>query len=570
MIYFKKIKFKNFLSYGNKFTEIILDRDKKTVLLGESGSGKSTLLDALKFVCFNKPYRNITKNQLVNTINNKDCIVEIEFDKGNKKYKIVRGIKPNIFEIYCNGKLINQDSAAKDYQKFLENNILGFNSKSFDQIVVVGASNFTPFMQLKPADRRTIIEELLDLQVFGVMGNISKERVSGIKSNLQNLENEISIIFEKIKIHEKHIVDLENDQSERINKIKNIILETESDIEKYQNNISSIESTLESLKPKLSVEGSINQKVNKFNSDILVLKNKISSLEKDKKFFEENSTCTTCKQEICDELKNTNIDKFDSDIYLLNVDIEKNEKELIECTKLKSKIEKIKSEYLNQQSELKVAKAVLDNHNSTLEKQKKELNELEKPSNNIENEKKELKRLKNELKRIDKDKEDLLNERKKYDFITDILRDSGIKSQIIKQYIPLINQHTNKFLSSMNFFSTFYLDENFNESIKSRGYDSFTYSSFSEGEKQRIDLALLLTWRVIAKTKNSVSTNLLVMDEIFDSYLDIEATEAAIDILNSKLFDNLNIFVISHKNNISDKFDNNIGFEKVKNFSRIK
>jgi DNA repair exonuclease SbcCD ATPase subunit len=569
MVKFVSIKWKNFLSYGNTWTEIELNKTNKTILLGESGSGKSTFLDALKFVCYNKPYRNITKPQLVNTINSKDCVVELILEKGNRSYKIIRGIKPNIFEIYCDGKLINQDANIRDYQLWFEKNVLGFNSKSFDQIVVVGAANFTPFMQLKPNDRRVIIEELLDLQIFGVMNNLLKVKYSETKDELIKMESKHDLIEEKIKLNNKFILELEKNREDEKIQLENEIKEKRDELESISSKIEVIEKEISSKKDSISNEKMLQETLQKVYSIDSEIKNSQKKIQVELDFFKNNTTCKTCKQDISEDIRNKSIGDREN---LIKSFLEKNakiESKINEIVNEKEKVEAVKSKIKTlEDNKIKIS-AIRDTVKDFLKDQEKKLLELSNPTQNVTDEKKKLLELEQELQELENKKAKIIEDRVIFDYAQNLLRDSGVKSQIIKQYLPLINKNTNKFLSSMNFFSTFYIDENFNEYIKSRGFDEFSYASFSEGEKQRIDLALLFTWRVIAKMKNSVGTNLLVMDEIFDSYLDIEATESVIELLNTNLFKNLNIFVISHKNNIADKFDEKIEFTKVKNFSKI-
>jgi DNA repair exonuclease SbcCD ATPase subunit len=570
MIYFEKIRFKNFLSYGNKWTEIDLKKSKKTILLGESGSGKSTFLDALKFVCFNKPYRNITKPQLVNSINSKDCVVEVEFSKGTKNFKIIRGIKPNIFEIYCDGVLVNQDASVRDYQIWLEKNVFGFNARCFDQIVVVGAANFTPFMELKPQERRVIIEELLDLQIFGVMNNILKDKVSSNKEEILNLENTLHLLKEKMKIHKSFIKDLEKDKKEKIELIKQKIEDKDREISDNKISIEQLEKEVLELSGKLTDEKDINSSLMDINAKQSQLRKDITSCKKEITFYSNNTNCNVCKQYIDEKFKENKIEETNNNIIISENELNQIEKEIESLIFKKESLEKIKVELNKKEKDLSVSQSILKNLQSNRVDLENEMNKLLSPTQNITDEKSKLKKLFEDYKNKEKLKEEKNNDKIIYDYAQNLLRDNGVKSQIIKEYLPLINQHTNKFLSLMNFFTNFYIDENFNESIKSRGFDDFTFCSFSEGEKQRLNLALLFTWRAIANTKNSVSTNLLVMDEVFDSYLDLEATENVLEILDSSLFKNINVFVISHKNIIADKFDDKIEFTKVKNFSEVK
>ena len=569
MIIFNKVRWKNFLSTGNNFIEINLSKNRSTILLGESGSGKSTLLDAISFGLFNKPFRNINKNNLINMINQKNCLVEVEFTIGKQNYLIRRGIKPTIFEIYCNDKIINQDSHSKDYQQYLEKQILKFNYKSFTQIIVLGASNFTPFMQLKPADRRVIIEGLLDIEIFSLMNSILKKRISNLKNDIQQNEFSLSIVKEKIEMHKKHLENLSQSKQEKIDKNMSIIESNKSQIIELENINEKYENKINELLEQVNFKDDVLSQISKIKSIKEKLEISIKKSNKEISFYEDNDSCPTCTQSIPSDFKqvqiNENVNKIEewknglSDVgsAISKLDDKMNKVKVIE-----DEIDSIQTKILKNKSSISSIQKFIQK----IAKETLEMKEDEESSLNSD----ELNNFDNELLSLENDKQKFLMDRNIQDHVSSLLKDGGVKAKIIKQYLPLINKHTNIFLNSMNFFVSFNIDEEFNESIKSRGRDNFVYENFSEGEKQRIDLALLFTWRVIAKLKNSVNTNLLILDEVFDSYLDINATENVLQLLNSNMFKKNNIFVISHKQNISDKFNQVINFTKVKNFSIIK
>ncbi|CAB4141190.1 endonuclease subunit [uncultured Caudovirales phage] len=569
MITFTKIRWKNLLSTGNTFTEISLNDTKTCILLGQSGSGKSTLLDAISFSLFNRPFRNINKNQLINSVNEKNCLVEIEFDIGSQKYLIRRGIKPTVFEIYCDNNLINQDSHSKDYQQYLERSILKFNFKAFTQIVVLGASNFTPFMQLKPADRRVIIEGLLDIEIFSVMNSLLKQKVSSLKNSISENEFSFNLIKEKINLQLKYISDLSQNKQDKINENMEIIENNKKHVAALQKEIDSLVEKIEELKPGLSQKSELELQMNKIRE----IKNKLdSSIKKTNKeigFYQDNHTCPTCNQDIPDEFKLSEIaKKTDKILDWQNglTDVES------AVSKLLLKLDDIKSIELQIES---IQSSILKNRNMMdgahlfIKKVVKDTLLLKDNTQVFDDGKTKLDQLNEELKLLEEQKKTFSFQKAVQDLAITLLKDNGVKAKIIKQYLPLINKHTNIFLNAMNFFVTFNIDEEFTETIKSRGRDDFCYENFSEGEKQRIDLALLFTWRTIAKLKNSVNTNLLIMDEVLDSYLDTAATENVLQLLTSDMFKDSNIFVISHKETISDKFNKTIRFTKSKNFSTI-
>lgn len=569
MIVFKKVRWKNLLSTGNNFTEIDLCNNHTTILLGQSGSGKSTLLDAISFGLFNRPFRNINKNQLVNMINQKNCLVEIEFTIGTQNYLIRRGIKPTVFEIHCDGVLINQDSHSKDYQQYLERSILKFNFKAFTQIIVLGASNFTPFMQLKPADRRVIIEGLLDIEIFSVMNVLLKQKVSNLKNVAQENDYNLSLNKEKIDLQTKYISDLSHSKQEKIQENLITIDKNKAQMLDIEQQNTDLKSSVVSLRDKLQFKSDVLAQMSKIKEIKSKLDTNIKKARKEIVFYEENNNCPTCRQNIPADFKHVEISKKGDKISEWQNGL--NDVESAMC-KFLSKLEEaavIESEIESLQSQIVKNQSIIDGINQFIKKIAKETidmkNEESAPKDCVD----KLNELQEQAKKLEQNKEQFALQRNIHDLATALLKDNGVKARIIKQYLPLINKHTNIFLNAMNFFVTFNIDEEFNESIRSRGRDEFAYENFSEGEKQRIDLALLFTWRTIAKMKNSVNTNLLIMDEVLDSYLDTQATENVLQLLNSDMFRDTNIFVISHKDTISDKFKKTIRFTKSKNFSTI-
>ena len=553
MIMFQKLRWKNFLSTGNIFTEIDFTRNPTTLIVGENGSGKSTVLDALCFGLFNKPFRNINKPQLVNSINNKKMMVEIEFQVGDKEYKVVRGIKPNVFEIYCNDKFLDQDAALRDTQKYLEESVLKLNYKSFTQIVILGSASFTPFMQLPSASRREIIEDILDIQIFTTMNVLLKEKMNVLKEDIRIIEGEVELAKHKTKVQKDYIDTLEKDKATQIDNIKESIDETTAAIENNEQQLSQHES-------KKSLLGEPEKRKRELDNYRDRFFTGIKKAEKELKFYEENSDCPVCKQEICEDFKLTMSAEKSGEISNLEKSLKGLEKEYEEVSKILESWQEVSNNISAVQSDI----IGQERYKSKL---KDMLTEAQNNVTDISDEKSKLKDMakdvvaKNDIK-ASKNEEQHYNTAAAH-----LLKDSGIKTRIIKQYLPAINKLVNKYLQSMDFFVHFELDEKFNEIIKSRHRDKFSYASFSEGEKQRIDLALLFTWRTIAKMKNSASTNLLLLDEVFDSSLDNNGTDYVMQLLNT-IGDQTNVFVISHKGDqLFDKFRSQIKFEKKQNYS---
>ena len=567
MILFKTLRWKNLLSTGNYFSEIKLNNNANTLVIGTNGSGKSTMLDALCFALFGKPFRNVNKPNLVNSINGRDCVVEIEFDIGHKQYKIVRGIKPNVFEIYQDTVLLNQDAAVRDYQDYLEKFILKLNYKSFTQIVILGSASFTPFMQLSAADRRAIIEDLLDIQIFSTMNSLVKDRLSINKDITVAQKNEIVVLNQRYELKKEYQDKLNQDNEAKVK-------EYESEIQSSRETISTLSNEIDLLGKQCAILDAIVAKTSENERKIAALRkiesqieSKISKIVSDRHFYEHNADCPTCRQAITMEFKEGQL----GDILSKEQELTAGLTELCEKINAQQKVlDEIRaSEKVLQKTRIELAtkqtgKSGLE---STIKKLEKQIQELKKPKYENEDEN-ELEALQKQIEEAQDLLKQLLDEKTYFDVAATLLKDSGIKTNIIKQYLPVINKLINKYLTSMDFFVNFNLDESFKETIKSRHRDDFGYHNFSEGEKQRIDMALMLTWRAIAKLKNSTNTNLLILDEVFDSSLDVTGTEELMKILHA--LDDVNLFVISHKGDIlQDKFANTIRFDKVKNFSRI-
>jgi len=567
MILFKKLRWKNLLSTGNVFTEIDLNTHNTVLIVGENGAGKSTILDALSFVLFSKSFRKINKPQLLNSITKKGLVVEVEFSIGGNEYKIVRGIKPGIFQVYQNDILMNQSADMKDYQEILEKQILKVNHKSFCQVVILGSATFQPFMQLTAWQRREIIEDLLDLQIFTTMNNLLKNKII-LNNELNNqVVSNRKLVEEKIKIIKQHMLELQNNNEQLIEEKKQRILETDDQIDKLNNEFYSLEIKRKELEVSIEDESKISKKVKQLSELKHQIQAKRALINKDLNFFSQHDGCPTCKQIIDPtfkantvEEKVTELNDIDQGLSLLTTQYEEANDNL-------NKIMEIHSEINNQKMEIHKVRTKINSLNEYKEELGKEINKI-----NIKQDKNEDNRigdLEVELKEIEKKQIELSEEKNILNAAGSLLKDGGIKARIIKQYVPVINKLINKYLSAMDFFVQFELNEEFNETIKSRFRDEFSYASFSEGEKMRINLAILFTWRAVAKLRNSVSTNLLIMDEVFDSSLDSNGTEEFLKILNSLTLDT-NTFIISHKGDqLFDKFGKVIKFEKHKNFSKV-
>ena len=570
MITFKNLRWKNFLSTGDNWSEVNLTKAKTTLVVGHNGAGKSTMLDALSFALFGKAHRNISKAQLVNSINKKAAVVELDFSVSGREYKIIRGIKPNTFEIYVNGVMINQDSHAKEYQKILEQNIIKLNHKSFHQIVVLGSSSFIPFMQLSAQHRRDVIEDLLDINVFSKMNQILKEKTSGLKEEIKDCNHNIEVLKAKIDAQKKYIRDVEALNNEQREEKLKLIDEYQSEIGILQRQNSSLSDDVDSklqaaTEAKSKADREI-QEVSKFKTQFST---QIARLVKEVDFFESNDTCPTCSQSITEETKAVHVQHGKTRARELKEGIDEANQRLDKLGEIASANSEIISDCNEKQSLIASNNRSIAQFQSAIERTQAEISKLGQAT--------DVSQAKDDLDNYKSDQDSYtekklhLNEQFNYNLvIAEMLKDTGIKTKIVKQYIPVINKLVNQYLQVLDFFVSFNLDENFNETIKSRHRDDFSYASFSEGEKQRIDLALLFTWRMIAKMKNSVATNLLILDETFDSSLDHEGVDNLMKILYT-LGDDTNVFVISHKGEILEgRFSNKIEFHKEKNFSRIK
>ena len=568
MILFEKIRWKNFLSTGNQFTEVNFQKSSTTLIVGTNGTGKSTVLDALTFSLFGKPFRKINKPQLINSTNEKDCRVEVEFSIGTTNWRVARGIKPAVFEIYRNDSLLDQNSASIDQQKWLEQNVLKMNYKSFTQIVILGSSTFVPFMQLPAAHRREVIEDLLDIKIFSSMNTIIKEKIRQVKDEIRTFELKKDSLKDKVEMQKNFIEELENRGNANINvnkqKITNLMTEvgiyiqendrTEEDIFKYTKEQEEVVGAGDKLVKLNNLKGKISQKV--------------SVITKEHKFFTENTVCPTCTQSIEEDFR---INKI-TDAQKKAKELQSGYKELESAIKEEQERER---QFIALSKEITKLTHDISQNNTKISGCQRQIRDLESEiqtlTGQLENRNTEHEKLETFKSDLQKTYEELVTRKdsiKYYDFTYSLLKDGGVKTKIIKKYLPLINQQVNRYLQMMDFYINFTLDEEFNETVQSPIHEDFSYSSFSEGEKQRIDLALLFTWREVAKFKNSVSTNLMILDEVFDSSLDSQGTDEFLKIIRYVVKD-ANIFVISHKTGLEDKFESVIKFEKVKGFSRM-
>ena len=568
MIVFRVIRWKNLLSTGNNFTEIRLDANTNTLIVGKNGSGKSTLLDALCFGLFGKAFRNINKPNLLNSINDKECIVEIEFDSEGKSYKVIRGIKPNTFEIYCNKVLLNQEASSRDYQEYFERFILKLNYKSFTQIVILGSASFVPFMQLSAADRRAIIEDLLDIQIFSTMNGLAKDRLAENKEIITTKRNQIELIQEKCNIHKKHLEDIEQDVENRIKAYDEEISNNREIIQKLHANVSSLLVTSANHQEHVANKNSVETKLKTITKLESQIEGNISKFRKDISFFQQNDNCPTCRQEIALGFRDIQIETLTKKVTECEQGLKDIEAKILEEQTNLNEISEIQK--LIQGIQIQIAKdnVTISECEKYIKKIEKQISELRNNTKSKEKENVQIHKMESDLENLENELKKITEEKRYYEVATNLLKDTGIKTKIIKQYLPVINKLVNKYLTSLDFFVNINLDESFKETIKSRHRDEFSYNNFSEGEKQRIDMALMLTWRAVAKLKNSANTNLLILDEIFDASLDASGTEELMKLLH--LLEDVNLFVISHRGDIlQDKFSNVVKFEKIKNFSRI-
>ena len=569
MLVFKSVQWKNFLSTGNTPNKVNLNSHASTLIVGKNGEGKSTILDALCFGLFGKPFRNIKKNQLVNSINGKNCVVEVELTISNSHYKIIRGAKPNLFDIFLNGDLVNQDAAVKDYQKVLEQQILKLNYKTFTQVVILGSASFVPFMQLPAGQRREVIEDILDIRVFSLMNNLLKEKITETKNEMIELDNKLKLITEKAKAQQKIIDSLTDTKNQSIKTLQDKIQSNKDTITEKSELASNLIGQISDLQKDIQNKESILNDIEKCKSNLSKFNQKDSTIDESIEFFSNNEVCPSCEQGIKHDHKETIIQKLNKSKQehatksdLLNEALNKLNGQLEKITQINEEITDLNITLSTENNAI----TMLSKLNGELEQ---EIQDLNSNQGDINVEKSTLKAYAEEALKLNGIKMDISKKRNVQDIASILLRDTGIKTQIIKEYLPAMNKLINMYLSAMDFFVKFELDENFNEVIKSRFRDEFTYESFSEGEKMRIDLAILFTWRQIAKMKNSVNTNLLLLDEIFDSSLDVAGTDYFLSVMD-KLGENNNIFVISHKGDVLlDKFQNNIRFEKTNDFSKI-
>ena len=566
MISFHNIRWKNFLSTGNSFTEVALDKSPATLIIGSNGAGKSTILDALTFSLFNKPFRKISKSQLINSINDKECVAEIEFSVGNNKYTVVRGIKPSIFKIYKNGNLLDQSSSATDQQKWFEQNVLKLNFKSFTQIVILGSSTFVPFMQLNSPGRREVVEDILDIKIFSMMHVLVKEKMRMYNEEIRELDSKVEIVKEKINIQDRFIDDLQSQSDEKVAEKDEEIVELQRKHDTFRVQIDECFMAIDNFKRLTTDIKPLKAKCTKLKGLSAKITSNRELTNKHLRFFVNNDDCPTCRQSIAPEFKDKEIqsakekiDELDTGVSRLRVQVEDIEKDIDHNIALQEQISdkewqmrKMKDDCLHIDDKMKYIKQ-----------------EIEKiQNNNIDNEKQKRSEFLGQKMVLDEMTSDTKKKRAEHDIVSHLLKDGGVKTRIIKKYLPLMNRTIRSYLQKMDFPINFSLDEEFNETIKSPIHEDFSYASFSEGEKMRIDLALLFTWREVARIKNSVNTNLLILDEIFDSSLDVSGTDDFMKIIRFAIKD-ANIFVISHKGDmLQDKFADTIQFEKHKSFSK--
>jgi len=564
MIRLKTVKWKYFLATGNRFLEVELDQEPMMLVVGKNGAGKSTLIDAITFSLFGKPFKKINKGQLTNSVNAREMVTEIEFSVGTANWKVCRGIKPALFEIYLNDNLVNQDAKSLDYQKYLEDKVLKLNFKSFTQIVVLGSASFVPFMQLTANDRRIIIEDILDIGIFSVMKSLLKDRLMTLREEMQELEYEIKILQEKISLQEKYIKEMEAESAQKRKSDLDKIKETEKEINRLNEEIEHHQERVLVMMKSIADRDKVDIKSNELDKYRSQITKNLRKLGKDKKFFEDKENCPTCEQEIDEEFKKDKLKEVGKGIDEMNYGLSQIEKEIQKVYDRIGEIAKSNQEIQKEEMQVSQKNSNVQAHNSFITKLSRDLEEMQKEvkTNTIHIMNKELDESKSTRVKY-------VEQKFYYDILSTILNDTGIKTRIIRKYLPVINKHVNNYLKDMDFFVNFSLDEEFNETIKSRYRDEFNYHSFSEGEKLRIDLSILFTWREIAKLKNSTNTNLLILDEIFDSSLDSSGTDEFMRILQTTMAKE-NVFVISHKSDtLIDKFPRMMKFEKYKNFTRM-
>jgi DNA repair exonuclease SbcCD ATPase subunit len=569
VIHFKSVSWKNFLSTGNSPNKVQLNRSTTTLIIGKNGEGKSTILDALCFGLFGKPFRDIKKNQLINSINQKQCMVEVEFSIGSNDYLIKRGIKPNVFEIYTNGQLMNQDAASRDYQKVLEQQILKLNYKTFTQVVILGSASFVPFMQLPSSQRREVIEDILDIKIFSTMNQLLKERINATKDELRTIESSIEVAKNKVASQKRIIETLEESKKDALDAIKKKIQEHQDAIAKGSLKATELFANINVLLSSISDSDEVESQITKAKTAMDRKQTRKSDLSEKVQFFNDSDVCPSCQQGIPHEHKNNIVQDLIEDMDRHTHDLHVIEEALSKLSARMKEINEVNKQITAKNIELSTTNSSITLYNNMIKDLEEQLTESKTDTSNIDEEKAKLKEIAAEaMSKIERKKE-LTDVRSFEEIAAVLLRDNGIKTAIIKEYLPVMNKLINSYLQAMDFYVHFELDEAFNETIKSRYRDEFTYASFSEGEKMRIDLAILFTWRQIAKMKNSVNTNLLILDEIFDSSLDVSGTDYFLQVMNT-LGDKSNVFVISHKGDqLFDKFRSVIKFEKRNDFSVI-
>ena len=569
MIIFQKVRWKNFLSTGNAFTEIDFQRSLNTLIVGHNGAGKSTILDALCFGLFGKPFRKINKPQLLNSINQQACVVEIEFAIGKKQYKVIRGIKPNIFEVYLGDKLLDQDAKAKDYQEFLEKFILKLNYKSFTQVVILGSASFVPFMQLSPADRRAIIEDLLDIGIFSSMNTLVKEKMSEIKDITTRTKYEVDLTNERINFQKQSIEEHKTRSDVEITKKQKEVTDSVDQIFTLERDIELIGKHITVLQSKVSDQVAVQKKSAKLLQLEAKLESRIKKIDKEVTFYEEHDDCPTCKQGIGEQFRTEQVSTLTNTKTEVTTALSDIATQITATSTRFEEIQDVLKHITAHNNEVVKHNSTISAINKYVTKLQREIEELQTHKDTSEEDNEKLKELREQLAALSTKMEQLSSEKQYYEFAGSLLKDTGIKTKIIRQYLPIMNKLINKYLTAMDFFVNFNINENFEETIKSRHRDEFSYANFSEGEKMRIDLALLFTWRQIAKLKNSTNTNLLILDEVFDSSLDTVGTEEFLKLIHEMGTDT-NVFVISHKGDqLFDKFRSVIKFEKKNNFSQV-
>ena len=572
MLIFKKLRYKNFLSSGDTFTEIDFLKDQTNLIIGSNGAGKSTILDALTFVLFNKlvigSFRKINKPQLVNSINEKDCLVEIEFSSNNRDYLVRRGIKPNIFDITCEGNLLEKRGDDRDNQQTLEENILKVNYKSFTQIVILGSSTFVPFMQLTASNRRDVIEDLLDIRVFSSMSLITKERIRQVRDDIKILDLKRKSLQEKVEMQQNFIEEITKRGESTIKEKQKDILETEEQLVVSGNLVKESMKEVDKLNKKLEELQTAGSKMKQFGTLKGKIQNKISTITKNHKFFADNEVCPTCTQNIGEDIKSIKLKELGNEAKELKVGFDKLQSEIEKEEKREQDFIQVSELVREMNRDIAVFNNQISSSHNQLTKLKNEISSIKESIENQTEEKEKLDHFTSSLSKTFSEFSNKNTELEKHKFIFDLLKDGGVKTNIIRKYLPLINQNVNRYLQMMDFYINFNLDEEFNETVVSPIHERFSYSSFSEGEKMRIDLALLFTWREVARVRNSINTNLLIMDEVFDSSLDGFGTEEFLKIVKYVVKD-ANVFIISHKSELHERFDSVLKFEKEKGFSKL-